>query len=103
MRDRALGNPVGGAPGAADRDHGNGRDAAQDSQHPRLNQADLAGRPRLRVIVNPQIELADARREYEIAAVGTYYDPDEARVRQRIVRALCRLADARAVAARAWS
>ena len=103
MRGRALGLPVGGETGAADRDHGkNGRDAAHTSQHPRLNQADLAGRPRLRVIVNPLLELEAARREYRSATLGHYYDPDQERVRQRITRALCRLADARAAVARAW-
>jgi hypothetical protein len=94
VRADALGSP-GEAPGAADDDLGK-IDAAQDSRS-------VAGRQHLRLIGNPLVELNAARQGYEVAVLGRYFDPDQRRVEQRIARALCRLADARAAAARAQS
>ena len=58
-------------------------------------------KPPLRLITSPFLELEAARRDYEGALLGYYYDRDPARVRQRINGALCRIANARAALASA--
>jgi hypothetical protein len=59
--------------------------------------------PRLRLIVNPFLELETARYAYELAQLGCYYDRDQQLVERRIANAFARLANARAAVARARS
>jgi hypothetical protein len=52
--------------------------------------------PRLRLIINPFLALATARRGYQIAIAGRIFDPDSQR-EQRIAVARARLVTARAM------